>query len=227
MLHGGDTRNIIIAEFGLSGNFDDAKNNDCQAAAYALAYAIADKNPDIDAFIYYRQVDFPTESAKLGLWTSLPSASLSPVNKKAIHNVFRNVDTEAYEEGLGMARAFCPEEIYNAYTENYSPRPRRYVYESIPVVKADIRPTFKETSLFNLSLGTADGFYPANSCSYVELRQISADSPETSLYAKMNPVSYNTYMGISRVLDENKSIDGRFLSVRFKAVTPTDETVNV
>ncbi len=232
-MNGGDmtfdesTRGIIISEFGLSGNYDDARNNDCQAAAYALAYAIADKNPDIDAFIYYRQIDFPTESAKLGLWTSLPSASLSPINKKAIHNVFRNVDTEAYEDGLGMARAFCPEEIFNAYTENYSPGPRRYVYESIPVVKTDIRPTFKESSLFNLSLGTADGFYPANSCSYVELRQISADSPETSLYAKMNPVSYNTYMGISRVLDESKRIDGSFLSVRFKAVTPTDETVNV
>ncbi len=227
MTFDGRTRGIIISEFGINGNYDDAKNNDCQAAAYALAYAIVDKNPDIDAFIYYRQIDFPTENAKLGLWTSLPSASLSPVNKKAIYNIFRNVDTEAYAEGLGMARAFCPEEIYNAYSENYSPKPKRYVYESIPVVKSDIRPTYKETTLFDLTLGSADGFYPANSCSYVELRQISADSPKTSLYAKMNPVSYNTYMGISRVLDDSKRIDGSFMSVRFTAVTPTDETVNV
>ena len=221
------TRNIIISEFGINGNYDDAKNNDCQAAAYALAYAIVDKNPDIDAFIYYRQVDFPTENAKLGLWTSLPSATLSPFNKKAIYNVFKNADTDAYLEGLNMAKVFCPAELYAAYTENYTPSPKRYVYESIPIVKSDIRPTFEETTLFDLTLGSADGFYPANSCSYVELRQISTDSPETSLYAKMNPVSGNTYMGISRVLDENKSIDGSFITVRFKAVTPINETVNV
>ncbi len=227
MTYDGHTRGIIISEFGLNGNYDDAKNNDCQAAAYALAYAIADKNPDIDAFIYYRHVDLPAENAKLGLWTSLPSTSLSPVNKKAIYNVFKNVDTEAYDEGLGMARAFCPEAIYSSYTEGYAPSPKRSVVESIPVSKSDIRPTFKEVPLFDLTLGSADGFYPANSCSYVELRQISADSTDTSLYAKMAPISANTYMGISRALDESKRIDGSFLSVRFKAITPSAETVNV
>ena len=227
MLYGGDTRNIIIAEFGLSGNFDDAKNNDCQAAAYALAYAIVDKNPDIDAFIYYRQTDYPGESAKFGLWTSIATGSLSPVNKKAIYTIFKYADTDDYLEGLNMAKAFCPTELYDEYVKDYTPTSRRLTYESIPVVKSDIRPTFKETTLFDLSLGSADGFYPANSCSFVELRQVSADSPETRLYARMNPVSGNTYMGISRMLDENKQIDGSFLTLKFKAVTPQTETVNV
>ena len=221
------TRNIIISEFGLHGNFDDAKNNDCQAAAYALAYAIVDKNPDIDAFIYYRQVDYPAESAKLGLWTSIASGSLSPVNKKAIYNIFKNADTENYSEGLNMAKAFCPAELFDKYVGDYAPNPKRTISESIPIVKTDIRPTFKESVLFDLSLGNAYGFYPANSCSYVELRQVSADSAETRLYAKMNPVSPNTYMGISKVLDKSTAIDGSFIGIKFKAVTPTTETVNV
>ncbi len=227
LLYGGNTRNIIISEFGLNGNYDDAKNNDCQAAAYALAYAIVDQNPDIDAFIYYRQTDYPGESAKFGLWTSIASGNLSPINRKAIYTVFKYADTDDYSEGLNMAKAFCPPELYDEYVKDYIPSSRRVTYESIPVVKTDIRPTFKETILFDLSLGSADGFYPANSCSYVELRQVSADSPETRLYARMNPVSGNTYMGISRMLDEKKQIDGSFLTLKFKAVTPQTETVNV
>ncbi len=227
LLYGGHTRNIIIAEFGLNGNFDDAKNNDCQAAAYALAYAIVDKNPDIDAFIYYRQIDYPAETAKFGLWTSIASGTLSPVNRKSIYNIFKYADTDDYSEGLNMAKAFCPAELYDEYVKDYSPTSRRITYESIPIVKSDIRPTFKETTLFDLSLGSADRFYPANSCSYVELRQVSADSAETRLFARMNPVSGNTYMGISRMLDENKRIDGSFLCLRFRAVTPQTETVNV
>ena len=226
MTYKGNVRDIIISEFGISGDYTDARNSDCQAGAYALAYAIADANEDIDAFKYYRHVDHPSESVKFGLWTS-GIGTLTPENKKPIYSIFRNADTSAYNEGLDMARAFCGEDIYNKYLASYVPSARRVIIETIPVMKSDIRTTFKEKVLFDLTAGELCNFYPSDSSSYVELRPISNDDYSTELYSLLKPVSAQTYSGISRNLEGIEFDKAEYMTLSFKPVTPSEETLTV
>ncbi len=227
LLYNGDVRNIIISEFGINGNYDDARNNDCQAGAYALAYAIADQNKDIDAFIYYRHVDYPAEPVHLGLWTSNAVTPLSPENKKSIYEIFRNADTAKFSVGLDMARAFCGDELFEKYAGDYEPVAKKSITEAVPVLKSDIRPIFKERTLFDLTGGELLNFYPSDSSSYVELRPVSENEYTSQLYSSQKLSSTKTYSGISRDLSDIDLERAEYITVSFKPVTPTAQTVTV
>ncbi|MBQ7821780.1 MAG: hypothetical protein IJ391_05810 [Clostridia bacterium] len=220
-------RDIIISEFGIHGSFEEARNNDCQAAAYALAYAIADQNDDIDAFLYYRHVDHPAEPVHFGLWTSNAISPLTPENKKAIYTIFENVDTKDYSGGLEMAHAFIGEELYNKYLANYEPTPKRIVTDAVPVLKTDIRASLRESVLFDLTIGDFCGFYPSDNSSYVELRPVNEDDYTTALYSHLNPESAQTYSGISCSLKDIDLSRTEYITLSFKPVTPGTETLTV
>ncbi|MBQ4137738.1 MAG: hypothetical protein IJD67_06465, partial [Clostridia bacterium] len=225
MLYEDRVRDIIISEFGVHGNIDDARNNDCQAAAYALAYAIADKCEDIDAFLYYRHVDHPAEPVHLGLWSSNALNPLTPESKKAIYTVFKDVDTANYAHGLEMARAFAGDELFDKLIGDYAPQAKRLVTDAVPMLKSDIKGALKERVLFDLTLGDFCDFYPADNSSYVELRPINEDDYATALYSHLNPESALTYSGISRSL---KGIDlsrAQYITLSFLPVTPEEQTL--
>ena len=227
MTYSGSVRDIIISELGINGNYSDARNNDCQAGAYALAYAIADKNEDIDAFIYYRHVDHPAEPVHLGLWTSNALTALVPENKKAIYDVFRNADTSKASAGLDIARAFCTDEVYTQLLDDYTPTAKKEISEAIPVLKTDIGSTYKERVLFDLTGGELLGFYPSDNTSYVELRPISNSEYTTRLYSSQKFPSGNVYSGISKDLSGIELDRAEYITISFKPVTPTPQTLTV
>lgn len=88
------TRSIILSEHGFSSVSPTLGScNAVQAEALARAYAIADANPDIDAFIYNRQVDSPEEMKNLqyfGLWTCDSKGKAK--DKKMAWDVYKDVD---------------------------------------------------------------------------------------------------------------------------------------
>lgn len=227
LLYDGKVRHIIISEFGIHGNYNDARSNDCQAGAYALAYAIADQNKDIDAFIYYRHVDYPAEPVHLGLWTSHALSPLNPENKKSIYDIFRNADTEKAQAGLDMARAFCTDEVYTKLVGEYKVKPKRSVIEAVPVAPADVPSTFKKNVLFDFSKGSLYNFYPSDSSAFVELRPISESEYTSYLYSKQNLSSTKTYSGISKELSGISAERSEYISLSLKSVTPNPQTVTV
>ncbi|MBO7148566.1 MAG: hypothetical protein J6V93_01795 [Clostridia bacterium] len=225
MLFDDDVRDIIISEFGVHGDPADARNNDCQAAAYALAYAIADSCDDIDAFLYYRHVDHPAESVHLGLWSSNALSPLTPESKKAIYTVFRDSDTANYAHGLEMARAFAGDELFEKLLGNYTPEAKRLITDAVPMLKSDIRGALKERVLFDLTLGDFCGFYPSDNSSYVELRPTGEDDYSTALYSHLNPESALTYSGISRSLTGVDLSRAQYITLSFTPVTTDVQTL--
>jgi hypothetical protein len=92
----GERRRIILSEQGFHTPSYAARHQRLQAAAYALAYYKVRFLDGIDSFILHRHVDHKLEGGlRLGLWTwdeerRHPAA---PGRKKAVYDVFRDIDT--------------------------------------------------------------------------------------------------------------------------------------
>lgn len=93
----GQVRYIIVSEilFNSSSATVEA-SEELQAAAFAYAYKLADKNPYIKAFIVHRIVDSPQEQASDGISCGLYhcDANGMPTDKKKIYDVYKYIDTE-------------------------------------------------------------------------------------------------------------------------------------
>ena len=77
-----------------------------QAAAYAYAYRLVEKEPAIDSFILHRHVDHGQEGGLwLGLWSRDPKGphAAAPLAKKRSYEVFRAADTAQWEEAFRFA----------------------------------------------------------------------------------------------------------------------------
>lgn len=227
LLYNNRVRDIIINSFGINTNADDTDNSERGAAAYALAYVIAECNPHIDAFIYYRHVDHNAESMKFGLWSSSSDTGAIPDAKKTIYGIFKDADTQNAARGLEMAKSYVTAELCNKYLKDYSPSRTRVTAEAIPILKSEIPSKYSESTLFDLTSGSLCDFYPSENAAYVELRPIDASVGETALYSVLKPVSNQTYMGISRKFASDEVLSCDYLTVNFKPVTPSVQTLTV
>lgn len=221
MLYRGKVRSIIISEFGIHGDATDTNGSERQAAAYAMAYAIADTNPYVDAFIYYRHTDHSAENGKFGLLDSHAET------KKSVYRIFRDADTANAAKGLEMAKSYSSAELYNKYLKDYSPVSKRITTEKIPMMRDEIPSNYSESVLFDLSAGSTCDFYPSDSAAYVELRPVDSEATLSSLYAVMKPVSSQTYMGISRSFTDEEKLVGDYITVYFTPITPSTQTLTV
>lgn len=92
----GQVRYIIVSEilFNSSSSKVEA-SEELQAAAFAYAYKLAEKNPYIKAFILHRIIDSPQEQASDGISCGLYhcDANGAPTTKKLIYDVFKYIDT--------------------------------------------------------------------------------------------------------------------------------------
>ena len=102
MRFSGQTRRVILSEQG----FHSPKGPDgeaVQAAAYAYAYRLVERNPAIDSFILHRHVDHAHEGGLLlGLWSNKPGSIADPDRKKPSYEVFKAADTAEWR------KAFAP-----------------------------------------------------------------------------------------------------------------------
>ena len=94
--HADAPRRVILSEQGFHCR-DDADGERDQAAAFALAWSIVQRLPQIDAFILHRHVDHAHEGGlRLGLWSRRPDSICTPAQRRRIADVFAACDTPAW-----------------------------------------------------------------------------------------------------------------------------------
>ncbi len=92
----GKIRSIILSEMGYSSTSGETM----QAAAFAYAYSIMEKNGHIDALMLSRQTDASDEIAALGLALGLETTG---GKHKYIYNVFKYIDTDKRKDVISFA----------------------------------------------------------------------------------------------------------------------------
>ncbi|MCQ6563364.1 DUF5722 domain-containing protein [Paenibacillus mendelii] len=107
LAYGGDRRRIILSEQGFHSSDYSEEAMNLQAAAYAYAYYKTLFLDGIDSFILHRHVDHKGEfGLRLGLWTwdDGRAGANWPGEKKAIYNVFRDIDTDKSLQATEFAK---------------------------------------------------------------------------------------------------------------------------
>ncbi len=92
----GQVRSIILSEMGYSSTSGETM----QAAAFAYAYSIMEKNGHIDALMLSRQTDASDEIAALGLALGLETTG---GKHKYIYDVFKYINTSKRKEVISFA----------------------------------------------------------------------------------------------------------------------------
>lgn len=92
----GKVRSIILSEIGYSSTSGET----LQAAAFAYAYTIMEKNGYIDALMFSRQTDASDEISALGLALGLQTTG---GQHKYIYNVFKYIDTDKRNDVISFA----------------------------------------------------------------------------------------------------------------------------
>ncbi|MBQ3795548.1 MAG: hypothetical protein II842_04580 [Butyrivibrio sp.] len=92
----GNVRSIILSEMGYSSTSGET----LQAAAFAYAYSIMEKNGHIDALMLSRQTDASDEIRALGLALGLQTTG---GKHKYIYNVFKYIDTDKRKDVISFA----------------------------------------------------------------------------------------------------------------------------
>jgi len=116
MLYRGEIRDIAFTEQGFHTP-DGPDGEKIQAAAYAYAYYKIKHMPEVSAFILHRHVDNRGEGGlELGLWNNKPLPEdkskltpsqlndSSPWRKKYIWHVFKDADTDNWENAFEFAK---------------------------------------------------------------------------------------------------------------------------
>jgi hypothetical protein len=92
----GAPRRVILSEQGFHCADGEHGERD-QAAAFALAWALVQREPGIDAFVLHRHVDHAHEGGlRLGLWTRQPDSVCTPQQRRRMAEVFAACDTDAW-----------------------------------------------------------------------------------------------------------------------------------
>lgn len=103
MLWNGKPRRVIFSEQGFHCDDSPTGERD-QAAAYALAYLLVEKQELVDAFILHRHVDHSQEGGlRLGLWTNKPGSIATPDRKRMMYEAFLAAGTPQQEQAFAFA----------------------------------------------------------------------------------------------------------------------------
>lgn len=221
MLYNSEVRSIIVGEFGVVGDPSSDTAMTMQAAAYALAYYTAAQNEHVDAFIYYNQVDGADFS---GLWATKSDGYVETLAKKPIYNVFSLIDTAESENvtafvkqtvGVGAFNLFMGEDVkYKQFNE-------RTVIDVMREDEEDVKRGYRQKTLFDLTKGKLQSFYPSDGGEYIELRPLD-DASKTMMYAKVSGVP-TEYEGISNTsFDEDALEFAHYIKLRIMASAPSD-----
>lgn len=96
----GRPRRVILSEQGFHRR-DGPEGERDQAAAYAAAWALVQREPTIDAFILHRHVDHAHEGGlRLGLWTRADGSVCAPERRTALYELFGACGTAREAEAM-------------------------------------------------------------------------------------------------------------------------------
>ncbi len=222
LLFNGETRSIIVGEWGVSGDPSDERSMDLQAAAYALAYYTAAQNEHIDAFIYKRHVDYTAENAYYGLWTCKPGTLSEPNAKKPLYNVFSLIDTDKGSESASFVRETVGSGVWGAIMGDdvkYAEYTARTVFEGVEAAENEHKKGTKDRVLFDLKRGSLCSFYPSDGAEFIELRAID-DSTPSMLHARVSGIPTEN-KGISNsVITDTAFEKAKFITLRVMVAAP-------
>lgn len=224
-LYNSEPRSIIIGEFGISGDPGTNDSMTMQAAAYALAYYTADQNEDIDAFIYHGHVDHSGETRYYGLWTNESGSVSEPAAKKPIYNVFSLIDTEQSEAVTAFVKQTVGEDAFGAVMSDnvkYKVFNKRTLIPSTNAESSDFAKGYTAKTLFSLTGGNDEGFYPTDGVNYLELRPVEGGD-RTVLYAQINGIP-TEYKGIGNIIGDGDLEKAHYITVRMMVNAPSAET---
>ncbi len=213
MLSEGDTRPVVISEFGISG----VKGEDSealQAASFALAYYTALKLPYIEAFIWHRHVDHNYEiNLSYGLYSST-EFTLDGKDKKQIYGIFRDIDRKGGEKNVKSIFSHLPVSYEELLPPSYTP-----VREAIAVGKtsADIGGAlWTSSTLYDFSKSLYS-FYPSDNSSYLESRKENGLAFMRIATVKSSSIEY---MGGGISLPDGISFNGNdYISVELRVIS--------
>ncbi|NLK40353.1 MAG: hypothetical protein GX303_08975 [Clostridiales bacterium] len=215
-LYNGETRSIIIGEFGISANPDDETALKKQAAAYAYAYYSAQSNEDIDAFIYKRQRDNPKDAPLYyGLFDQTGTV------QKPVAKLFAEIDLETEEDPASFALPIIGVSGWQSVIKNYQePKSARLVMRDSPVITESKKYKKSNEILYDFTQGSLCNFYPSDNAEYVELR---ADEHYPSvMYAKLLSKGQYRMMGVSRAYQKPLDLkNAKCITVRIKIDAPS------
>ena len=223
MTYNGAVRDIIIGEFGVSGDPSSNDSQSMQAAAFALAYYTAAQNEDIDAFIWHRHVDHSGESFYYGLWSSENGNVQFPLAKKTIYTVFSQIDTEKSADVTSFVKTLVGSGAYSLFIDDslkFDKFNVRTVIDAIRAEESEFAKGFGERMMFDLTQGSICKFFPTDNFKYVELSPY--DSSTTMLYARSTGIP-TEYAGIGTVITEAGMLtDAQFLTLSMMVEAPAD-----
>ncbi len=224
MLLRGARRRAVISEFGVSGKEDEASET-TQAAAFAYAYYLVEKDSTIEAMIWHRHVD---QASERGLYYGLYSSTdllLDPRSKKAIYDVFGAVDTAGNRSLLDSLLPSLPFDSWDAVLteEEAEAAICREVIRSSPLSGTLKNSDWTRQTLFDFSRSLYD-FYPSDNSRYLE--QMEGEEG-TFLRSSLLYLSSAEYMGIGTLLtDPSVLSSATYLTVSLR-VEAEAETADV
>lgn len=147
----GEEYTIMLSEQSFNTNVGEY----VQAAAYAYAYYLCESNPMIEAFIYGRQFDHPTEMADGCYW----GLSDSHRNKRLIWDVFQYIDSR---DSLAFTDPLIQYTNLSSWSDisNFQPS----AYENMPSLLTPVKLgavvpiTVTNVSLYWSEISSADGY---------------------------------------------------------------------
>lgn len=212
------SRNVVISEFGVSG-VKGEESETLQAAAYAYAYYIAQKNPFIEAFIWHRHVDHSSEiGLNYGIFTST-SITLDADAEKLIHSVINAVDNTS-QESVSLIKDIAnhlPNLTYNDLVGDYIPS--RTVIETRPVSIIYNPTSYSSQTLFDFSKSLYS-FYPTDNTEYIDLIE---DKDKSFMRIATLMISDKEYMGIGANVDLNEDIyTAEYITIKLRVNSKYD-----
>ncbi|MBO5273679.1 MAG: hypothetical protein J6I45_03595 [Clostridia bacterium] len=230
LLYSGSKRSIVISDFAVSSGRNTPEEQSLQAAAYAAAYAAACSNPDVEAFIYHRQVDHAGENGlNYGLWTRVEGTTVTPSAKKTLYNVLKYIDTDTFADyETDILKTLGVKEWNELITGIDAPKSTRKIIETLNVHRNEIPTQYNEREIVQFGEGSLFGFYPSDNAAFVDLRP-DPDDPESAddsrMYAKMYNVTPSEYMGVENIFEEPLMLEGgAYMTLRTKIVLPEGMT---
>jgi len=231
-LYNGETRSVLISEFGVSAD-PDSSGVSTQAAGIVYSYYKAVANPHIEAIIYHRHVDHDTEAQAglwYGLWTHTAGSEVTPLAKKTAYNVFKYMDTTENSDVSAFALTMFGvdnwSKLINGFTETMASK--RVIIETVPTLTDEVGRGYDDRLLCEFSDGDLFNFYPSDNTSVVELRADTV-SGDSMMYAAAICENTREYMGVSSVYTTPLNVkSSKYITLQLKGEAPGDvDTLSV
>ncbi|MCL2518884.1 MAG: DUF5722 domain-containing protein [Oscillospiraceae bacterium] len=218
-------RNILISEFGVHSGIDES-NASAQAASIAYGFFKAQTYPMIDAIIYHRHVDHPSENERFGLWMNQNNIDNAPFGKKTAYNVFKYMDTTDAMSQTAFALSQIGIKEWTDAIPGFKEAnvAKRKIFTASPVLKQDIGRGIKDKLLFDFSEGSFNNFFESDNSNYLQLRQDTV-SDKSMLYTSLQAQYAGEYMGISCIGSKRFNFKNvQYITFKVKVDAPVSVT---